>query len=98
MLVLRNLSRKELAYFYKGVIGFNITRLNNKRVEFTVYHNLGARITDAIQCWSVRTRRHTAESLCQYINDKYSGDFCFTEEQWEPYQKKLFGHLNNKQS
>lgn len=85
-----NLSREELAQFYEGVIGFNIVRLNNKRVEFKVYHNLGDKIHAAIANWSVRTRKHTAESLCKYINDKHSGDLCFTKEQWKPYYNKLF--------
>ena len=85
-----DLSREELAQFNEGIIGFNIVRLNNKRVEFKVYHNLADAISSAITNWSVRTRKHTAESLCEYINNKHSGHLCFTEEQWKPYYNKLF--------
>ena len=83
-------TKKELEQFLEGEVGFNIVRLNNKRVEFKVYHNLGERLVSAVICWVSRTKNYSAESLCEYINHKHSGDVCFTWEQWQPYYKKLF--------
>lgn len=70
---------------------YNSWGLTESRVEledgtsFNVYHNLPEEIEAAVINWSVRTSKHTADSLCGYINSKRINGmgeyFAFTEEE-----------------
>ncbi len=57
-----------------------------EKQEFVVYQNLpdtpGLSINDAIDNWSIRTKKYTAASLCNYIARKQTGYLCITEEQF----------------
>lgn len=67
----------------KADIKFKVSR---KRVRFYVYHNLpnvkGLSMDDAVVNWIYRTHIHTAESLCDYINNKQTGYSCMMESQF----------------
>lgn len=50
------------------------------RIRFVVLHNLpevhGLSLNDAVINWANRTDKHTAESLCKYINSKGTDHVC----------------------
>lgn len=73
---------------HKAEVGFSV---NGKPVRFTIIHNLpdtaGLSFDDALANWMVRTNKHTAKSLCDYINSKHTGHVCMTEKQFQRLQK-----------
>jgi hypothetical protein len=69
--------------------------------SFKIIHDLPYsglnNIYDAIENWKVRTKKATAQSLCDYINSKYemTGQIAFPKSIYDEFikQKKLGGKL-----
>ncbi|HEX8331897.1 MAG TPA: hypothetical protein VF622_04700 [Segetibacter sp.] len=61
--------------------------VDKKPYEFKVIHNLidmqGISFNDALDSWLFRTKRYTAESLCQYIKLKVESAIALTEDQYK---------------
>lgn len=79
----------QLAQTYiKTIIQFKVY---GQQYKFAVVHNLpkipGLRIEDALDNWLARTDDYTAESFCEYINDKPIEYSAMTEEEFEKFKE-----------
>lgn len=69
--------------------------------NITIIHNLGAELYAALENWLVRTKKYTAESLCDYINEKrlrgLSDHYAFTQTRWKELQQEANRKKNGTQ-
>jgi hypothetical protein len=74
--------------FIKTIIQFKV---DGQQYKFAVVHDLpkipGLSIEDALVNWLARTDEYTAESFCEYINDKPIEYSAMTEEEFEKLNK-----------
>ena len=72
--------------FIKTIIQFSV---DEQKYKFAIIHDLpkipGLRIEDALENWLARTSEYTAESFCEYINDKPIEYSAMTEEEFEKF-------------
>ena len=53
-----------------------------KNIEFIVYQNLLEFFEPALTCWLARTNEFTKESLCEYIDSKFTEYRCRTKQDY----------------
>ncbi len=51
-------------------------KVKNKKFKFIVYQNLIEFFEPAVICWLARTNEYTKESLCEYIDNKFTERRC----------------------
>lgn len=75
-------SKKGKEYFHNITVKFNV---DEKPVSFNVITNmtsLGFSIEAAVDNWIPRTKKFTAQSLCDYVCSKDVNVVCITEKEY----------------
>lgn len=61
--------------------------INGKEYKLRIVHNMpktkGLSLSDAIPNWAIRTTKHTAQSLCNYIMEKDQSVTAMTEKTYK---------------
>lgn len=67
---------------FEAEIEYNV---KGKKVSFTIIHNIPNDINLAFESWVYRTKKHNAESFCEYIKSKDLNNIALTKSEYENF-------------